>query len=139
MGWREREWAKFTDDEWHQILGPRRDVAAPPPLRTTATLAPRRFPAVTLLAALVTLLATALAVLVHLRTTAHVPSQPAAPTHVLHVHWRASDLAPAAGPGRICIDAPALGHVCSSYAAGMRPADALSSLLRASGITVHGS
>jgi hypothetical protein len=145
VGWRDRDWAKFTDDEWNRIVGTRRAD----PIRSTTTVAgtPAVAPAgrspqastITLFAAALSLLATILGMLVHFRTVIHLPAKSPAPANLVNVHWRASDLSPATTPGQICVATSTLGRVCASYSAGERPADALDARLRAAGATVRSS
>jgi hypothetical protein len=145
VGWRDRDWAKFTDDEWRRLVGSHK----PDPIRNTTALAPAPYAAptrrsshaltVTLVAALLSLLATIFGVLVHFRTVLHAPTSSPDPVNVVDIHWRASDLAPAATAGQVCVTTSTVGRVCATYVVGERPADALTVRLQSAGATVRSS
>jgi hypothetical protein len=65
------------------------------------------------------------------------PSRVAHPPNSIRVNWSTFDLSTSPTAGQICITAPAVGRVCASYAAGERPADALTRQLEASGVVVQ--
>ena len=127
MGWRDRDWAKFDDDEWAALTAPRERMAPAP--RTHRGLV------VTLLAVLVSFGATLVVVALHFGTTAYVHRQHPSETSDIDVNWSPNDLTPTAAPGRICITVRE--RICASYTAGERPADALTRQLEADGITVR--
>src|SRR3954451_20776649 len=113
VAWRDRDWARFDDDEWAALT----TAAVAAPRRRTARTAGR-----VVLAAGISLAAT---LFLH---SAHAPDVriPAAPpANAMSIRWRTSDLVPAATAGRICVTNNRRGRLCASYAPGEKPADAL--------------
>ena len=149
MGWRERDYARFTDDERRALLGSGDRGYVPPAGRPLVH--PRRRGA----GAVVLLIAAALAIaagatrydVVDRLGSIRIPSAPS-PVHgrlsprlvdssVVRVHWRRADLSPAAGSGRICLRDPRHGVLCAGYVSGERPADVLTRRIRSLGLNVE--
>ena len=135
MGWRDRDWAKFDEDEWSSLVR----APAPRPKRArprvaTATASTSLFVAVAV--------SGVLALAIHLAHGNALPVGPAPPVpkkRVVVVHWREADVLPAATAGRICITPRGRGRVCASYARGEKPADVLTRELRLFGLDVLSS
>ena len=138
MGWRERDYARLDDRERDALIG------APGLLRRGGT-AGRIVGGGALLAIAISAGALVVSDKIHLsthvgrpgRTVTLPPVSP--PPNVLRVHWRVSELSPAAGAGRLCIDPPSHARVCASYVVGEKPADALTRALNTAGIRVESS
>jgi hypothetical protein len=120
MSWRERDWARLNDDERSRLF-------------SGGTV--RRRPVTTPLfvAVLVSLAATAIGT-----GRLRIPIRRAASdsSNVVRVHWRATDIVAAPTAGRICFTYTRHGRMCASYAAGQRPADALTQELERRGLEV---
>jgi hypothetical protein len=120
MSWRERDWARLNDDERSRLF-------------SGGTV--RRRPVTTPLfvAVLVSLAATAIGT-----GRLRIPIRRAASdsSNVVRVHWRATDIVAAPTAGRICFTDTRHGRMCASYAAGQRPADALTQELERRGLEV---
>jgi hypothetical protein len=157
VGWRDRDWARFNNDEWRAFTS-----AAPP----TAPQARKRssvsgkglsqaavVSVAVLAAAAVGLhkyvptssnggvvthvglpLSGVLKAPTHTRTVVVKP-----PADVIGIHWRTQDLAPAATAGRVCVTSAAHGRICASYAIGEKPADTLTRRLASLGLKVQSS
>jgi hypothetical protein len=155
MGWRERDWAKFTPEEFDAIYG----GGASPPLRSSSSRT-RVGSGGRILggsAAGVVVIFAALLLTGHLKTPGADPAvkpglqlnlNPLAPVKVpappqdpslIRIRWRAADLAPAPYAGSICVTDPRHGRICSSYVAGERPADTLARRLLELGLEVESS
>jgi hypothetical protein len=125
MGWCDRDWAKFNDDEWDAL------TSGPAPTGHS-----RRTRAITLLAALVSLVATAVVLAVHFGAKGPPPAAPARQSSVA-VQWSPTDLSLATTSGRICLTDPRRGSFCATYTAGERPADALTRRIEDAGLVVR--
>jgi hypothetical protein len=169
VGWRERDWAKFNDDERRALFGggqrglpPSDEGAAYRP--TSVSPAPRR--RITkrrhrlgewTLAALLLLGLFAFGY-DHLHPAHRIqsltlsPVSPlstavpktktvvvAPPSDLVSIRWRATDLAPAAAAGRICLTDSRHGRICASYVVGERPADTLTRRMEGLGLRVESS
>jgi hypothetical protein len=161
MGWRERDWAKFSNEEWQAYVG----ADGRPPLRARPALDRRNRPTARGRQALagwtLAILGVAGAAIV---ATGHLPAgettaQPtinfsplphpdrpivktvlrSPPPTVIAIRWRSADLAPAAHAGRICVTDARHGRICASYVTGERPADTLTREIEAKGLTVQSS
>lgn len=62
---------------------------------------------------------------------------PTSPGRPIEIRWRATDLAPAANAGHICVTDRVRGQICADYAVGQRPADTLTSSLQSLGLRVQ--
>ncbi|HZU21090.1 MAG TPA: hypothetical protein VE982_07700 [Gaiellaceae bacterium] len=128
MGWRDRDWAKFDDDEWSELV----HASAP------ARRKPRTRVTVMSTSLVVGVAASAAATfLLHANHVVSLELVPATPPNVVGVEWRNVDLTPASTAGRICIPTPKERRICATYAIGEKPADALTRRLRANGLTVR--
>jgi hypothetical protein len=161
MGWRERDWAKFTDEERTALFGGGR--RALPPSAEGADFRPGpvapRTPSINragrkISTPIVTVLTIALATTIvvgHLRSS-HVnilqsldgvrlrpPTSIAVQraNNVIAIRWRSTDLAPAPEAGQICVAAASHGRICASYVVGERPADTLTREIEALGLRVE--
>ena len=156
MGWRDRDWAKFDDDEWRAFLGaggqrysatsstPVTSPSSTPhpaavigPLKARARRS-RSAGAVVVVAALVSFGATVGVDAFHRVANDVRATSPAAPSpNVVRIRWRPGDVAPAQTAGRICVDDARLGEVCADYVAGEKPADVLTRHLQSLGASVQ--
>jgi hypothetical protein len=145
VGWRDRDWAKFDDDELRTLLGP---ASAPARRARQSTVARRTTSAGTLLAVAVS--AAAIIFVTHLhelgrpgdaasRVLTPAPRVAAPPADVVGIRWRPTDTAPAANAGRICVTDPHHGRICASYVVGERPADTLTREIERLGLHVRSS
>jgi hypothetical protein len=167
MGWRERDWAKFSDDERRALFGggqtrlppsdegatyrPTRSVPATP---RRASKPRRRFSqwALTAIVGFVVLffaydhlgsgqhirsltLSPVSPLSIAVQKTKTVAVQP--PRDLVSIRWRATDLAPAATAGRICLTDQQHGRICASYVVGERPADTLTRRIESLGLRVQ--
>jgi hypothetical protein len=124
MSWRDRDWAKFDEDEWNEIV------------QTTPASSGRRTTGVTLVAVLLSALALAVGAFVHLRPSAPRAHTPTQPINAISINWAPASLAVAATGGQICVTDPRYGQICSAYVAGQRPADALTQTIARRGLSV---
>jgi hypothetical protein len=159
MGWRERDWAKFTDEERAALYGGGRGSSLPPsaegaahypqpipPTRRPKGISRRRqrigegiFLGLTVLGAL-----TFAYDHIHHDPARLITLQPALPlvtpqppANVIAIRWRASDLAPAPEAGRVCVKDVRHGRICASYVIGEAPADTLTRQIEAMGLHVE--
>ncbi|HET7647099.1 MAG TPA: hypothetical protein VFK17_00940 [Gaiellaceae bacterium] len=169
MSWRDRDWARFNDDERRQLFGggagrvpPRAEGAA---YRGGSVSAGRRSVSrrrqrigESILAAFI-VTAIVLFAFDHLdlsnsrrlEVRPALPISPALPVatarvrvlqppaDVIGIHWRTDDLAPAARAGRICVTDHERGRICAAYVVGERPADNLTRELERRGLSVRSS
>jgi hypothetical protein len=150
MGWRERDYARFTKQEWNAYTG----HSAPDPSRRARSLSSRKQPVGTSLLAAVAIsaIATVLFGWGHIPSFLHSPAlhinspalvatphgpAPPARSKVIGIRWRTMDLAPAAQAGRICVTDPSHGRICASYVVGERPADTLTRRIESLGLSVE--
>jgi len=61
------------------------------------------------------------------------------PANVVQLHWTRDELVRAPAPGHICVSAEPHGRICASFAAGERPATALTRAIERRGLRVSGS
>jgi hypothetical protein len=160
MSWRDRDYARFSDEERRALFGGGRSHDAPGAGRLTHGASHRSASPAVLLAAGVSVVAVILGhQLLHIpiRLTTHAPTpvapppvrltpsvaehvpSVASPPGVVSIRWRLRDLAPAGSAGRICITVPAHGRVCASFAVGEKPADALARRIESLGVRVQSS
>ena len=163
MGWRERDWAKFTDDERAALFGGGRRSLPPsaegadfrvapmiPRRRTSVSGKWRKIGNTTLTSLGIGVVAAIVVAYLHahhsnvLRSPSIVNVQPPPsnvvvqpPTNVIAIRWRASDLAPAPQAGHVCVTATSHGQICASYVVGERPADTLTRQIEAMGLQVE--
>jgi hypothetical protein len=150
MGWRERDYARFTKQEWnaytgHSPPGPstsvRRTSSRRQPLRLSLLVAVAISVAATVFfgRAHVTSLLNAPATQIPSPTLSSTPGLPAAPasSKVIGIRWRTTDLAAAPQAGRICVTDLRHGRICASYVVGERPADTLTRRIRSLGLRVQ--
>jgi hypothetical protein len=134
MGWRERDWARFDDDEQRALLGAPSRVGGR--IRTSNAV-----DGGVALAVAVSAVAMLLTGRVHL--TGHLrgpaPAARVTPSDVVAIRWRPTDLQRAPNAGRICVTDARHGRLCASYVAGERPADTLARRLAALGLRVRSS
>lgn len=155
MGWRDRDWAKFTEDEWADFLGKHRPSSPVSPRRARGVGRRRQRVGEWTLAVLVgtgvlafaydhfergpTVRSIALRPVIPLVTRppriATVVEPPT--SNVIAIRWRARDLAPAPQAGQICVTDVRHGRICASYVIGQRPADTLTRQLGAMGLRVE--
>ncbi len=180
VGWRERDWAKFTDEERRALFGggslPPHDneppswgtaaqpggvprslkVGRPRSTRRRGRRVADRLALVATAGCVVTAVVFAWPHL-HLGTphrivvigdgvtglkTASPPPAPAIvnpPADLISIRWGASELAPAASAGRICVHDARHGTICASYVAGEKPADNLTRRIESLGLRVQSS
>jgi hypothetical protein len=151
MGWRDRDWAKFTDDERNALLG-RGSVARPVEAPLVRRRASRSVVSVGVMgAAVVAVLASA-----YFNSARHptgsrrvvvsvppLPVRSAAPKvaapepNLVRIRWRQVDLAPAAEAGRICVTPTGRARICASYVSAEVPADVLTRRVRELGLRVE--
>ena len=138
MGWQDRDWAKFDEAEWNDLLGGGTTTLPPPHLSAERT---RRRPLIGAVLTVVTLVSFAGTVGVDAfhRLGTHGPSVSATapPLNVVAIHWRDSDVSPAPSSGRICVSDTRLGEVCADYVAGEKPADVLTRRIESLGGSVR--
>ena len=167
MGWRQRDWARFNEDERRAFYGTSSGRATPlrpnaegrghtnvlrMPLRSSGRReASVRKP----FAAAFTIVVTAVAAL-SLYAATHPSSGPGVtvtpnlplplpapapppPSNVIGIHWSTTDLAPAPTAGRICLTSNTHGRICASYVVGERPADTLTRRIESLGLQVQSS
>lgn len=155
MSWRDRDYARLTGDERRALFG-----SSAPSNNSRARSNPagyrrRRRSSPTLLLAVAISAAAAVAGHRYLRIPLHLPhpatepqatsaipsptSAPEARSKMVSIHWRRSDIAPAATAGRICVTMTQHGRVCATYVAGEKPADTLTRRLTSLGLQVHSS
>jgi hypothetical protein len=150
VGWRERDYARFTKQEWDAYTGHTPVDRSRSGRRSSA----RGQPVGTSLLAAVAISAAATALFgwghitsflnVHVRhlsspasiSSSRVPARPAT-SKVIGIRWRTEDLAPAAQAGRICVTDPNHGRICASYVVGERPADTLTRRIDSLGLSVQ--
>jgi hypothetical protein len=153
MGWRQRDWAKFSDAEREAFFS---GAATPVASRRTS-----RGGRGVVLGLLVVLAVGAAAVWVHQSglygntTKVNLPSIPTnsagippiifgrvpsvQPGVVALIRWRPQDLAPATARGQICVNVERSfqGQFCTMFVAGQRPADVLTRTIESHGVAVH--
>jgi hypothetical protein len=163
VGWRQRDWARFNDEERKVFYGASsgRRARLPPsiegrehtnvlrmPLRSRRRretgvrrpFAAALFVVVTALAGLSLYAATHPSSDSGVSVAPNVPlpiPTPAPPTNVIGIHWSAADLAPAPNAGRICVTSDIHGRICASYVVGERPADTLTRRVESLGLRVQ--
>jgi hypothetical protein len=134
VGWRERDWARFNDDERDALLRPGATLRARHTTRNAVSGS-------VLLAACIT--GAAILLSGHLHLSSHVQPPPARvvqpPADVVGIRWRPTDLAPAANAGRICVTDSRHGRICAGYVIGERPADTLTREVERRGLRVQSS
>ncbi len=154
MGWRDRDWGKFTEDEWSAYLAgdPQRARRSPRQRRALGVWALATFVVVCLGAAALAYAYNRVA----LTSTVRVPVVPAKPSYtegvtpvitvmappaagVISIRWRAADHDPAASAGHICVNDSQQGQFCADFAAGERPADVLTRHIESLGLSVASS
>jgi|SRR5579862_5104587 len=160
MGWRDRDWAKFTDDERAALFGSRSGGRALPPttegVRRGVSRRRQRVGEWTL----ATFVAVGLVAFAYdhfhrgqrVQSVSLRPVLPLVtpsprvktktvtlprPRDVVAIRWRTQDLAPAAQAGRICVTDSQNGRICASYVIGERPADTLTREIEAKGLRVE--
>ena len=129
VGWRDRDWGKFDEDEWESFL------AAPAPAVAARIGRVRLVSSLVLAAAAISGAAT----FVFHKTGPRITLPKRADANAVGVRWAATDLAPATTAGRICIVTPSRGRVCATFTIGEKPADALTRQLQALGLSVRSS
>ncbi len=154
MGWRDRDWAQFTDDERKMYFGVGQGQSTP-------ASRPARKLGETVLALAVVACLGAVAVgyvydRVALTSTLRLPIVPAKPSYtagvvpaitvmalppggVVTIRWRATDRRPAVSPGHICVSDQQQGQFCADFVAGERPADRLTRHIESLGFRVNSS
>ena len=158
MGWRDRDWAKFTPEEFDAIYGggsagPLRPSGAGRAGASSSGRSAARI-AIASLVGFALLFGGTLAV-GHFRSPSvggAAPSlrlSPVAPVvnipaprpdpKLIRIHWRTTDLAPSPYAGRICVTDGRHGNICASYVIGERPADTLTRRLETLGLRVESS
>jgi hypothetical protein len=142
VGWRDRDYGKFTDEEWKRFLGSGSTSSGRPACRGAMPALESR-PASTSywnqnisarFAAVLISLVASIGLWSH-RAELRPSSPPEPPA--LSIRWSATDLAVAPRPGRICVTSGTNGRVCATYGAGDRPADALRRRLALLGVAVQ--
>jgi hypothetical protein len=145
MGWRERDYGRFNDDERSALFGGGRAEPISRPTRNRSR--PSTSPA--------TLLAVAIsgAAIIFVGYVANVPgvrsildpqprmtpaALPPSPAPI-SVRWRAGDLVPALHAGRICVTDGRQGRICASFVVGELPADTLTREIERRGLHVQSS
>jgi hypothetical protein len=167
VGWRERDWAKFTDDERAALFGGGRGGVAGPSaesaghhprpnytsLRRRGVSQRRQRISEIVLCSLLGLsaLMAAYRYLHSFTSRGSTPVRPGLPrvmpppqvvqppSDVIFIRWRSSDLAPAARAGQICVTDAVHGRICASYVIGEAPADTLTRQIEATGLRVESS
>jgi hypothetical protein len=134
MGWRERDWARFDDDEKRTLLGAPSRVVGRNRTRNVVNGG-------VALAVAVSAVAVLLTGRVHLTDDLRGPSPAATviPSDVVAIRWRPTDLQPTPHAGRICVTDARHGRICASYTVGERPADTLTRRLATLGLRVQSS
>ncbi|MFL5953843.1 MAG: hypothetical protein ACJ76I_07020 [Gaiellaceae bacterium] len=151
MGWRERDWAKFTDDERDALFG----GGIGGGIETSVRRKRRHSTVMVVVLVVAAVVAGAAAERVHAIDRLRSVDLSAALSHVkpghgtpvlglphsdrstLRIRWRAEDLAAASRPGRICVREPRHGRICASYTAGARPAETLTRRIEQLGLRVQ--
>lgn len=74
-------------------------------------------------------------------TSRHTVDQAAAapPASIVRLRWRADELRPAPSGGHICVTDATYGRICSTFAAGERPADSLKREVARRGLRLQAS
>lgn len=167
MGWRDRDWAKFNDDERRALYGGGKGGLPPgaggsgstaSPGRSNRGVSRRRQRIGEWTLALLVAAGVLAFALDHARSPNSVrsltlsPVSPlstavpkvrtvtvAPPVDLVSVRWRTRDLAPAANAGRICLTDRRHGRICASYVVGERPADTLTRQIERLGLRVESS
>lgn len=156
MGWRERDWAKFTEKEWKAYAGssaggsgsrmPRRAVGWGALACGAVIVAILFWPQVKrevnrLSRASAGSVSRAPGLAISPVLPIPAPSPPASHENnkLVRIHWRTSDLAQAAQAGRICLTDRRHGRICASYVVGERPADTLTRRIESLGLDVQSS
>jgi hypothetical protein len=144
LGWRERDWARFTRKEWDAYTAPGERAVSTTP---SGSYWRRPVGGSVALAAIVSLLAfvgwDALKSPASNRGLSSPPPivnlapAPASDRSVIRIRWKPSDVAPAPAAGRICVTDAAYGRICASYVIGERPADTLTRRIEALGLRVE--
>ena len=150
MGWRDRDWAKFSDDEWSAQLEGR----PPRPVSSRRRRAGER-----VLTALVLVFLGAVAIAygyahIGLTSGTRLPVVPAKPSYtagvvpmitvqappsggVVSIRWRPVDRRPAAADGHICVSDSQQGQFCADFTAGELPAAVLTRHIQGLGLIVR--
>ncbi|HEY6960595.1 MAG TPA: hypothetical protein VI408_01760 [Gaiellaceae bacterium] len=124
MGWQDRDWGKFSHDEWDDYVA-------------TKTATPRRTPRAAALVVAAAAISGAAMFLLHQGHAAPIRLPQAPPANVVDVRWRDTDVAPASTAGRICLTDAPRGQICATYTVGEKPADVLTRQLNAQGLSVR--
>jgi hypothetical protein len=150
VGWRERDYARFTKQEWNAYTGHSARGSSNSVHRSSSRRQPVGLSL--LVAVAVSVAATVFFGRSHLTTLLNAPATdisspafsstpgvPAAPasSKLIAIRWRTTDLAPAAQAGRICVTDPRHGRICASYVLGERPADTLTRRIQSLGLRVQ--
>lgn len=158
VGWRERDYARFTKKEWSSYLGGD-DLARPSnrrggsggggsfwnqrvgwPLFLAAMVSGITFLAWGHIESLLGLrVPTAVSHFTPPATTPPPNVSPRQPSNLIRIRWRTQDLAPAAAAGRLCVTDTLHGRICANYVGGERPADTLTRRLQSLGLSVESS
>jgi hypothetical protein len=161
VGWRERDYARFTKKEWASYLGGDDPGRPPGPghgsNRGGGSFWNQQIGWPVLLAAVVSLVAflgwghiesflglrvrTAPSLPLPQAATLHPPSNipPSESVNLVRIRWQTSDLAPAPAAGRVCVTDVLHGRICASYVGGERPADTLTRRIESLGLRVESS
>jgi hypothetical protein len=160
MGWRERDYAKFTREEWKAYLGSDRAPRSGGPARPRQAKSRARgvllglfvgsllfagFTGRNELGAVAAHAEHAVRTLRHktstepagLRANVVAPAAPRVDKKLIRIRWRHRDVAPAIHAGRICVRDSRHGTICASYVFRERPADALTRRLKTLGLHVQ--
>ncbi len=153
MGWRERDYARFTRKEWHDYTG-RGETASRGSSSSPKSSSFLRQPVGWPLMAAVSISVVASVVFGwgHITSLVGGPTStaqslanpapgllPVVGSKVIGIRWRTTDLAPATQAGRICVTATEHGRICASYVVGERPADTLTRRIESLGLRVESS
>jgi hypothetical protein len=142
VGWRDRDYGKFTQEEWSGFTGPGASRSSG---ARRGGFSGKQVGASTLLAALVSLGAF---LVIHQRVGGLSLSSPGSPhaaaatrtvadPNMIRIRWRPHDLKYAERPGRICLADAAHGRICAAYLSGGVPADILTRKIRSMGLSVE--
>lgn len=151
MGWRERDYARFTTKEWNSYTGQGETTSRPSSARGPSRSFRPQHAGSSLFAAVAVSAAASVffgwshitsflrSPVTHFSASGSnltVPGPPGA-SKVIGIRWSTTDLAPAAQAGRICVTAAAHGRICASYVVGERPADTLTRRIESLGLQVE--
>jgi hypothetical protein len=157
MGWRERDYARFTNKEWNSYVGRGDGGQVSRPSSPGRRSSPLRQPVGWPLLAAVGISALSFFGWGHISSylnpspdavssqasaavqPAPTPAVPAPDGKVISIRWNNTDLAPAPQAGRICVRDANHGQICASYVIGERPADTLTRRIESLGFGVASS